>query len=82
MPQEILSVVECSNSRSLLFRRPGESQSDMSVSVIWRQVDVSDRYRADARVGELVADDFLEFFEDALGDSLLPMRVQINRITP
>ena len=68
--------------RLLLARISLKSDPDMSVPIVGRDVHLGDRRAADAGVGQLIADKFVELFTDAGGDALVPMRVHTLRIAP
>jgi len=60
----------------LLFVRSSlERNANVSMAKIRRKQRLCNRNRAQSRVRQLVADQFLEFFPDAFGKAFMPMRV-------
>ena len=65
-------VAFCSSPRA--FQR----QMDMGVTMIGRKIHVANGHAADAGVGQLVADQLLEFFAEAFRKTFIAVGIQTS----
>ena len=78
MPQELFSVVDYRQGGDLLLGRPDQQEAHVRMAEIWRNEHFSDSRRAHARVGKLVADQFLQLFAEVFGDAFIAMGIQTS----
>ena len=78
MTQELLSVIEHCQGLDLFLGRPRQQEPHVCMAKIGRNQHFGDSRRAHAGVGQLVADELLQFLPKARGDAFVAMRIQLS----
>ena len=66
VPQELARVLKGLKGRFLFLFRTLESQADVRVAMVRRKIHLAHSDTADARIRQLIADQLLQLFADAL----------------
>jgi len=78
MAQELFSVIQRVQGFGLLANRARQDKLDMRTAKIRRKVNFGDRGRPHTRIGHFIADQFIQLFANALGNTFGAMRIQIS----
>jgi len=74
--EELPGMGESFQGRLLLFDAAFQGQMDVGVTVIGGKMDLRDAHSADAGIGQLIANQLLEFFAEAFRKPFITMGVQ------